>query len=466
MSMSFYRAFEDEHRGSRELISDRLRVYLPFMAPLKEANAAAPVLDIGCGRGEWLELLIDNGFNAMGVDLDLGMLEACRERSLPAEQGDALSVLISKPDCSLAAVTAFHVVEHIPFEDLQRLVTEAFRVLIPGGLLILETPNAENVVVGTSGFYMDPTHERPIPHLLLSFLVEHVGFSRWKLLRLQEPAELRDPERVIDLMSVLGGASPDYSIVGQKDASSELLDAFEEPFSVTYGISLAELAERFDVNNRQRLHELEGRLEQMIEARLSLQSAGNDLALTQSAEVMKGLQRDAERAYAEYRANMQSMTESLKQSERGLQDLQLQLNSSLSNAHCWYLRAMAAEAELAAVRASTSWRITAPWRLFSHLGRRLVKGPGRARVIGTFAVHARLWIGRRPALQRKAVAILARYPALAAWLRRLHRAGMQGPDLPVGDIDPRHGVLDFAPLTERGHSIERALREAAMRDRS
>jgi O-antigen chain-terminating methyltransferase len=463
--MSFYRAFEDEHRGSRELISDRLKVYLPFVAPLKEASLPAPILDIGCGRGEWLELLIDHGFNAMGIDLDLGMLEACRERSLPAEQGDALSVLKSKADASLAAVTAFHVVEHIPFESLQELVSEAIRVLIPGGLLILETPNSENMAVGTSGFYMDPTHERPIPHLLLSFLVEHLGFARWKLLRLQEPAELHSPDRVIDLMSVLAGVSPDYSIIGQKGAEADVMEAFEIPFAVSHGISLAELAERYDTGIRDRLHELEGRLEQMIDARLVIHAAANaDLPTGSSADPSAPLDHP-ERRNMEPFNQMLAISEKLQEAQLTSHALQQQLDSSLSNAHCWYLRAMAAEAEIEALRASASWRVTAPWRVFSRLALVVVRGPGGGGIAGRVAAHARLWIARRPGLESRAVAILARYPRVAARLRRLHRSGVPVTDLPQESIDPRRGVLDLAPLTKRGQAIELALREAAEKDR-
>ena len=147
MSGNFYRAFEDRHRGTRELIAQRLLVYLPFITPLLERHAACRAADLGCGRGEWLEILIGCGFDAHGIDLDDGMLEACRERGLPAQRNDALSYLATVEDNSLAIVSGFHIAEHIPFPDLQALVAEALRVLIPGGVLILETPNAENIAV-------------------------------------------------------------------------------------------------------------------------------------------------------------------------------------------------------------------------------------------------------------------------------------------------------------------------------
>lgn len=245
MTMPFYRAFEDRHRGSRDLILERLDVYLPFITPLQQIYDECFVLDLGCGRGEWLQVLLQNGFSPMGVDLDEGMLEGCKALSLPAVQGDALEFLKNLPDESQVIVSGFHIAEHISFNDLKELVAQALRVLKPAGLLILETPNAENIVVGTQSFYLDPTHERPIPHLLLSFLTEYSGFFRSKLLRLQESSEVVTAPSMT-LMSVLGGASPDYAIVAQKQALPDILEHFDAMFQKEYGLSLEVLAHRYD----------------------------------------------------------------------------------------------------------------------------------------------------------------------------------------------------------------------------
>jgi O-antigen chain-terminating methyltransferase len=261
MVAPFYRAFEDIHRGSRELILDRLAVYLPFLEPLKALDANPAAIDLGCGRGEWLELVIGAGFSASGVDLDEGMLEGCRAHGLPAEHDDAVAALKKRADGSVSVVSAFHLVEHIPFPELQVLIVEALRVLRPGGLLILETPNAENLFVGSNGFYMDPTHERPIPHLLLSFLTEFSGFKRSKLVRLQEQAALHDSEFEIDLITAMGGSSPDYAIVAQKDAEPESLALFDAPFTQNFGITPGELAARYDQRLDTRFRGLENKLE-------------------------------------------------------------------------------------------------------------------------------------------------------------------------------------------------------------
>jgi 2-polyprenyl-3-methyl-5-hydroxy-6-metoxy-1,4-benzoquinol methylase len=245
MNDGFYRAFEDHHRGSRDLIKARLAVYLPFIEPLLTPYPAADTIDLGCGRGEWLEILTGVGFKPIGVDLDSGMLAACHALDLIVELDDAIAYLSKLSGNSQTVVSAFHIVEHISFEQLQTLVAQAMRVLKPGGLLIMETPNPENIIVATRNFYLDPTHERPIPPMLLSFVAEYAGFSRVKTLRLQEPKELIKKGDV-NLQDVFSGASPDYAVVAQKHASDDILALTDEPFSHDYGLSLENLLSRWN----------------------------------------------------------------------------------------------------------------------------------------------------------------------------------------------------------------------------
>jgi O-antigen chain-terminating methyltransferase len=254
MSNGFYRAFEERYRGSRELVKSRLKVYLPFIIPLKKFTTSPRSLDLGCGRGEWLELLTENGFNAYGVDLDDEMLKACRQLGLKSKKIDAVKYLKEEADESHDLISGLHIVEHLPFEKLQTLVSEALRVLKPAGLMILETPNPENIVVGSKSFYIDPTHERPIPPELLSFVVEHAGFFRVKVVRLQESKDLASNVR-LSLMNVLAGASPDYSVVAQKHAEPDVVEHFDSAFSKNYGIDLNFLADNYD-------HQIEDRLTQ------------------------------------------------------------------------------------------------------------------------------------------------------------------------------------------------------------
>jgi len=322
----FYRAFEDLHRGSGELIQTRLAVYLPFVRATAQLLPGAMVTDLGCGRGEWLGLLQQNGVRAQGVDLDEGMLADCRELGLEVRREDALAFLGQLPDNSQAVVSGFHIAEHLPFPVLQSLVQDALRVLRPGGLLILETPNPENLAVGTAGFYMDPTHERPLPAPLLAFLPQFYGYCRVKTLRLQEGPALRGRTRVT-LVDVLAGVSPDYAVIAQKTmdvgaADPAGLAALEAAFAQEHGVTLNELAERHERQSANRQHHAQSVAEASRSAALAAQAA-NTRALDQVAAL-----------------------------EQKVLDHVARLQNEL----------LAAQGSLADMHASRSWRITRPMR--------------------------------------------------------------------------------------------------------
>jgi len=171
----FYREFEDEFRGSAEQIRGRQAEYLADFAPF--AGAAAPVIDIGCGRGEWLRLLGDNGIRAAGVDTNETFVRMCVESGLDAEVGDAVSYLDQLEEGSVAGVTAFHVAEHLDPTVLIRMLDSAHRALKPGGILVLETPNPTNLTVGAANFWSDLTHLKPLFPKTLAFVVRQRGFS-------------------------------------------------------------------------------------------------------------------------------------------------------------------------------------------------------------------------------------------------------------------------------------------------
>lgn len=181
---ALYLAFEDSFRGSREEIKQRQSVYIPFLQAAGAGDVTNPVLDFGCGRGEWLEALRDNNLIGLGVDQNRAMLDVCRSLNLPVTEADCLAYLSSLPDNSMGAITAFHVVEHLPHSVVVSLLDQALRVLKPDGLLILETPNPGNILVGSCSFYLDPTHRNPLPSAMLRFFVEARGFTDSRILEL------------------------------------------------------------------------------------------------------------------------------------------------------------------------------------------------------------------------------------------------------------------------------------------
>jgi SAM-dependent methyltransferase len=216
---SIYVAFEDAFRGGSASVVERLRVYLPILAAGGVTSNSDTVIDIGCGRGEWLELLLGNGYVGIGCDSNEWMVNACRERGLNAVKEDGVHFLNSLEEGSVAAITAFHVVEHLPTSKLLALIDGSLRVLRPGGMLILETPNPSNMLVASHNFYLDPTHQKPVPLQLLQFLVEARGFFDVRPLMLHpypDSMALQDVSEVAKRFNEYFYGPQDYAIVAKR----------------------------------------------------------------------------------------------------------------------------------------------------------------------------------------------------------------------------------------------------------
>jgi SAM-dependent methyltransferase len=173
---ALYMALEDAFRGSYTSIQERQSQYLELLNAIKTSDH--PVLDIGCGRGEWLSLLKGNGYNSYGIDTNSAAVNECQKSGLDVRSADLLSHLESLPDGSLSAITMFQVLEHLPFNVLLNTMRQIRRVLVSGGLFIGEVPNSQNLSVAASTFWIDPTHQRPLHPLLLKFLATECGFSK------------------------------------------------------------------------------------------------------------------------------------------------------------------------------------------------------------------------------------------------------------------------------------------------
>lgn len=469
MSQSFYRAFEDRYRGSRAEIGARLAAYAPFLRPLAALAAPARALDLGCGRGEWLELLAEHGLAGHGVDLDAGMLEACRERGLDVELGDALACLRAQPAASLALVSAFHLVEHLPFELMQELIAEARRVLLPGGLLILETPNPENLTVGATSFYLDPTHQRPLPPALLDFAVGFAGFARRRVLRLQEDPALHG-DVPLGLLHVLEGVSPDYAVVAQQEAPAAVLAPFAAPFAADYGLGLAALALRYEARQEQeraRLHHglaaQGGRLD-ALDAGLAAQGGRLD-ALDAGLAGLAGLAAEAARRDTQRQADHAQLAAHLA-AQLAAHGEQLARAAAQLAAHGEQLARMAAregqlEQRIADLLGSSSWRLTAPLRwLAAPLQRgRAAARQGRLRQAlrrraGAALMAAVRAVLRAPRLKRAARAVLAHFPHWRARLQTLaYRATAPAPAPSAAAAD------DAAALSPRArHALQQLQR--------
>jgi SAM-dependent methyltransferase len=177
-----YVGFERRFRGDPEAVAAALAErYLDLLA------ANPPVVDIGCGRAELVELLAKRGVEAIGVDTDPSMVAEARDRGLDVRQVDGNSFLRGREPGSLGAIIATHLVEHLEFADLVQLLELAATRLRPGGVFIAETPNPTSLVVLGNSFILDPTHLRPLHPSLLTFLCEGAGFRDVRL-RFHAPA--------------------------------------------------------------------------------------------------------------------------------------------------------------------------------------------------------------------------------------------------------------------------------------
>jgi O-antigen chain-terminating methyltransferase len=218
---ALYVALQDEFRGSLPEIKKRLGVYLPKLAAAGIGSESMPILDVGCGRGEWLELLREHQLHAAGIDLNRVVLAICQERGLAVMEADAVEHLRSLPEASLGAVTAFHLIEHLALPHLLDFLDAARRVLKPGGVAIFETPNPNNMFVSSRYFYLDPTHRHPIPVELGRFLAEARGFERVEILELhpwpiEHHVDTRTGGDVATRFNECFYGPQDYAIIGWK----------------------------------------------------------------------------------------------------------------------------------------------------------------------------------------------------------------------------------------------------------
>jgi SAM-dependent methyltransferase len=175
-----YSAIELVLRGSEGLIRERQVQYLPYLNVPQQIREL-PIVDIGCGRGEFLSLLRERGIPAIGVDLHAPAIARLREQGYDAHHADGADYLEGLPDASLAGITAFQVIEHWEYGYLLRFLRLAHAKLAPGGLILLETPNPDCLTCFRS-FYLDPTHHKPIPKYLLAILARFYGIQNLNVL--------------------------------------------------------------------------------------------------------------------------------------------------------------------------------------------------------------------------------------------------------------------------------------------
>jgi O-antigen chain-terminating methyltransferase len=292
---------------------------------------------------------------------------------------------------------------------------------VPGGLLIIETPNPENLVVAGSRFYMDPTHVKPLPPPLLSFAAEYAGFARVKVLRLQEPRSLHDPAAAVSLLNVLEDVSPDYAVLAQKGGDDAALAATAAAFEPDYGLTLPTLATRHAQHADAQVTRVAASLQASIEdadgrfARLaaSVKDAENRATLAENKAVQA--HKEAREIQSAVRAAIEG---ALKNAGTASRIAELEARAQRAEALVRQYHE-----QLQAVHASTSWRVTAPLRKVGMVGHALRRDSLKSNAKQLLR-HAGRYVNRRPWLAKPALRVLRRFPRAKLWLARV-MSGLQ-----------------------------------------
>ncbi|MBC2581572.1 bifunctional 2-polyprenyl-6-hydroxyphenol methylase/3-demethylubiquinol 3-O-methyltransferase UbiG [Clostridium sp. DJ247] len=209
-----YFGFEDKFRGTQEDIKRRQTKYVEYFRDKKN------VLDIGCGRGEFLELLAENGIGATGIDINKDMVIQCQEKDLSVIESDLFDYLEAIDDDTLDGIFAAQVIEHLTPNDMLRFIRLAYRKLRKKGVIILETINPENIIAISNWFYMDLTHVRPVHPITLQFLMNSEGFELNELIY-SNPME--------------NCMIPQLALEGVSESTDEFNKAIEHVNKVLYG---------------------------------------------------------------------------------------------------------------------------------------------------------------------------------------------------------------------------------------
>ena len=414
------------------MIKARQRAYLPVVeAILKQVPKT--LLDVGCGRAEWLELLAEHAVSVTGIDLADDFVRNVQQAGLPVIKGEAIEFLSRQPDQAYGLVSAFHVAEHLGLERLLAFLKEAYRVVDNSGAVLLETSNPANLIVGALHLYADPTRERPIPPVLLRFAAEFSGF-----------------ERVIVVPVALENlASPrTYTVIAYKNADNASIPLAQSLITVPDSA----VSEK-DVEDVRALF-----------ARVLAAETGRVPRSAKLEPAAADLTRVKQRAL-ESEARARDSQRSEEDAQRRVNALQNQIDLLRARLREAGIRAAAAEAAaknldeyVNAILTSTSWKLSTPVRVVGMAGRKVGVAPSAAnKTLKLGLLHAVAYVRSRPVLRQRVANTLARFPRVRARLVRLigYRA-LQG----VVSGSPLPAVESVDRMTARGRAIYQDLLNA------
>ena len=204
---SFYTAFQKAFRGEKDVIKERLRIYLDYIPQA----SSYPVLELGAGRGEFLELLKEHSIPCIGVDVNEDFVNFLKSKGFQIFKEDAITFLKNTSQ-TFRAITAFHLVEHLPYKNVPEFIKLCYEHLEEGGVLIVEMPNPW-FIYAFATFYIDPTHIKPIPPETIGFYFHRAGFKNIKFLYLQ-PYLSSIPQNLSEKVFY-----QDFAVIGEKHVS-------------------------------------------------------------------------------------------------------------------------------------------------------------------------------------------------------------------------------------------------------
>tara|TARA_Y100001968_G_scaffold300640_1_gene312210 strand:+ start:6597 stop:7817 length:1221 start_codon:yes stop_codon:yes gene_type:complete len=262
MSQAYFE-LENSFRGSRDEIKNKLSIYDGLLECFSSQADTPTVLDIGCGRGEWLELCSQKGFIATGIESNSSMVNECRSNNLNLNilQGNALDLLKNISDQSISIISAFHLIEHLSYEDIFYLFKQCKRIIKNNGVCIFETPSIDNLIVSSNRFYMDPTHVTPINLENIKFNLMYQGFHEVKHYYINGGPLEKDSNHTVT--RILNGTAQDLLLIAIPTSNCPLLLENKSPSwesTVNQSITTFKAAEEFDSQLSSNLLEIYTRL--------------------------------------------------------------------------------------------------------------------------------------------------------------------------------------------------------------
>jgi glycosyltransferase involved in cell wall biosynthesis/ubiquinone/menaquinone biosynthesis C-methylase UbiE len=215
-SDDYQRLNRDRFRGSEEKIRKRLESYSGVLKSTAEHFCNGTAIDLGCGRGEMLQQLALYFPKIIGIDSDSECIAECEAKKLSVIKGDIFQELRKIADASVSVITAIHIIEHLNKLEIEILIREINRVLAPGGIVIIETPNPENLYVSTNTFWLDRTHIAPIPHVFLEAALSVSQSLEVKIIRLPNDGICAVPRNNLFSGLIMSAVSMDYAAIGVK----------------------------------------------------------------------------------------------------------------------------------------------------------------------------------------------------------------------------------------------------------